>query len=135
MSSFLDHGSAHIFLLAIGAGLGIRVVMHFVDKSRIKDEVESSGGRIISIRWNPFGRGWFLEKNERHYFVVNTDRSGATVPQLVRPASSQGSIGPMYLGAKSARPRFIPRHPTKCGFGVNAEWRACPNCGMTTEFA
>ena len=42
MSSFLDHGSAHIFLLAIGAGLGIRVVMHFVDKSRIKDEVESS---------------------------------------------------------------------------------------------
>ena len=101
MSSFLDHGSAHIFLLAIGAGLGIRVVMHFVDKSRIKDEVESSGGRISLDSVEPLRGGWFLEKNERHYFVVNTDRSGATVSQLVRPASSQGSIGPMYLGAKS----------------------------------
>ena len=69
----------HIILLAIGASLGIRVVMHFVDKSRIKDEVESRGGRIISIRWNPFGRGWFLEKNERHYSVVYIDRTGATV--------------------------------------------------------
>ena len=57
----------HIFLFAVGVGLVIRVVMHFVDKSRIKDDVESKGGRINSINWNPFGRGWFFEKNERHY--------------------------------------------------------------------
>ena len=52
----------HIYLLVIGAGLAIRIVMHFVDKSRIKDEVEAKGGRIISIRWNPFGRGWFSKR-------------------------------------------------------------------------
>jgi len=63
-------------LFAIVAGLAFRVVMHFVDKNRIKDEVETKGGRIVSIRWNPFARGWFFEKNERHYDVTYTDRSG-----------------------------------------------------------
>jgi len=43
----------HIFLFAVGVGLVIRVVMHFVDKSRIKDDVESKGGRIISIKLEP----------------------------------------------------------------------------------
>jgi len=74
MSSFLDHGSAHIFLLAIGAGLGIRVVMHFVDKSRIKDEVESSGGRIISIRWNPLRAG-LVSRKERAALLRSQYRS------------------------------------------------------------
>src|ERR1700741_4188206 len=63
-------------LFAIAAGLAFRVVMHFVDKNRIKDEVEAKGGRIVSISWNPFARGWFFEKNERHYDVTYTDRSG-----------------------------------------------------------
>jgi hypothetical protein len=135
MSSFLDHGSAHIFLLAIGAGLGIRVVMHFVDKSRIKDEVESSGGRIISIRWNPFGRGWFLEKNERHYSV------SIPIGRRHRSATCKTSFFTGVYWAdvprgEEPRPRFIPRHRcSQCGYAVNAEWRACPNCGKSTEFA
>lgn len=80
----------HIYLLVIGAGLAIRVVMHFVDKSRIKDEVESKGGRIISISWNPFGRGWFFEKNERHYSVTYTDRAGATVSTICKTSLFTG---------------------------------------------
>ena len=56
-----------MFLIAIHAAAAFRVAMHFVDKNRIKNEVESKGGRVVSISWNPFARGWFFEKNERHY--------------------------------------------------------------------
>jgi hypothetical protein len=125
-----------IFLLAIGAGLAIRIVMHFVDKRRIKDEVESRGGRIISISWNPFGRGWFFEKNERHYSVTYTDRSGATLEADCKTSLFTGVYWADGPKTEEPKPRFIPLHRcSKCGYAIDAEWRACPNCGKSTEFA
>ena len=125
-----------LFLLAISAGLAIRVVMHFVDKNRIRDEVESKGGRIVSISWNPFGRGWFFEKNERHYSVIYTDRSGAQVSASCKTSWFSGVYWAEEPRPEEPRPRFIARHRcSKCGYAINAEWRACPNCGKATEFA
>ena len=125
-----------IFLLAIGAGLAIRIVIHFVDKRRIKDEVESRGGRIISISWNPFGRGWFFEKNERHYSVTYTDRSGATLEADCKTSLFTGVYWADGPKTEEPKPTFIPRHRcSKCGYAIDAEWRACPNCGKSTEFA
>src|SRR5574341_605286 len=68
-----------LLAIVLLAALAFRIVMHFVDKNRIKDEVEDKLGRIVSIRWNPFGRGWFFEKGERHYDVTYVDRSGQTI--------------------------------------------------------
>jgi hypothetical protein len=48
----------------------------FLDKGRIRDYVEGQGGRVVSISWAPFGRGWFGEKEERIYEVVYYDREG-----------------------------------------------------------
>jgi len=125
-----------IFLLALGAGIAIRLVLHFVDKGRIKDEIESKGGRVISIRWHPFGRGWFFEKNERHYAVTYTDRSGAVVSTSCKTSLFTGvywADGPKLAEPK---PRILPRHRcSECGYAINTEWRACPNCGKATEFA
>lgn len=39
-----------LITLAVGAAVAIRVMMHFVDKNRIRDEIEGKGGRIVSIR-------------------------------------------------------------------------------------
>jgi ribosomal protein S27AE len=128
--------NASILLIGLLAAIAIRVAMHFIDKNRIKDEVESKLGRVVSIAWNPFGRGWFFEKNERHYDVTYVDRSGATVSTTCKTSLFTG----VYWadGAKSAEPppRLMPRHLCgKCGYALSAEWRACPNCGKATEFA
>ena len=128
--------NASILLIGLLAAIAIRVAMHFIDKNRIKDEVESKLGRVVSIAWNPFGRGWFFEKNERHYDVTYVDRSGATVKTTCKTSLFTG----VYWadGPKSAEPppRLMSRHLCgKCGYALSAEWRACPNCGKVTEFA
>ena len=128
--------NASFLLIALLAAIAIRIVMHFVDKHRIKDEVESKLGRVVSIAWNPFGRGWFFEKNERHYDVTYIDRSGTTVSTSCKTSLFTG----VYWadGPKSADPppRLMSRHLCgKCGYALSAEWRACPNCGKATEFA
>jgi double zinc ribbon protein len=123
-----------LFLIAISIALLVRVAMHFIDKNRIKDEVESKGGRIVSISWNPFARGWFFEKNERHYAVTYLDGSGATVSTTCKTSLFTGvywAEGPTLQ--KEPAP-IIPRHHCpKCGYAINAEWRACPNCGQATN--
>jgi hypothetical protein len=125
-----------LLVVAIFGALAIRLVMHFVDKARIKGEVESQGSRVISIKWNPFGRGWFFEKGERHYDVVYIDRSGGTF--------SSGCKTSLFTGVYWAEGPLVREPPTPlmarhrcahCGYALSAEWRACPQCGKATEFA
>ena len=123
------------FLVIVGA-IAFRIVMHFVDKGRIKDEVETRLGRIESITWNPFGRGWFFERGERHYDVTYIDRSGETVSTSCKTSFFTGVYWAEGPGVSETLPRFISRHLCgKCGYALKTDWRACPNCGKTTEFA
>jgi len=127
--------SHNLIFVALLIALAIRIAMHFVDKNRIKDEIEAKGGRVLSISWNPFGRGWFFEKGERHYAVTYTDVSGATISTGCKTSFFTGvywAEGPRT----ETPPRVIPRHRcSACGYALSIDWRACPNCGKTTEFA
>ena len=122
-------------LIAVGA-LALRMVMHFVDKRRIQDEVEAKLGRIVSIAWNPFGRGWFFEKGERHYDVIYIDRFGKTIAIGCKTSLFTGvywADGPQVV---EPPPRIMARHLcSKCGYALQIQWRACPNCGQATGFA
>ena len=110
--------------------------MHFVDKNRIKDEVETKLGRVVSISWNPFGRGWFFEKGERHYDVTYVDRSGETVSTSCKTSFFTGVYWAEGPRISEPPPRLMSRHLcAKCGYALNVEWRACPNCGKATELA
>jgi uncharacterized OB-fold protein len=125
-----------LLAMVLLAALAFRVVMHFVDKNRIKDEVEGKLGRIVSIHWNPFGRGWFFEKGERHYDVTYVDRSGQTVSTGCKTSLFTGVY--WAEGPKLTEPpaRIVSRHLcSKCGYSLNIDWRACPNCGKATGFA
>jgi hypothetical protein len=123
-------------LLGILAAIAIRVAMHFVDKSRIKEEVESHRGRVVSISWNPFGRGWFFEKGERHYNVTYVDQSGQTISTSCKTSLFTGVYWAEGPSISEPPPRMISRHLCfNCGYALSAEWRACPNCGQATKFA
>ena len=131
----MDQRYFYGFLFVV-AGILVRVAMHFVDKNRIKDEVETKLGRVVSITWNPFGRGWFFERGERHYDVTYVDRSGETVSTSCKTSFFTGVYWAEGPRISEPPPRFMSRHLcAKCGYSLNTEWRACPNCGKATELA
>lgn len=123
-------------VLAVGAAVAIRIAMHFVDTKRIREDIEGKGGRIVSIKWNPFGRGWFFEKNERHYAVTFVDRSGASRSVDCKTSLFTGVYWTEPQEIEKPRPQLVSRHRcSQCGYSLSREWRACPNCGKATEFA
>jgi hypothetical protein len=63
---------AAVIVLAIAFWLFARSM----DRDRITNYVQERGGRIVSISWAPFGKGWFGEKEERIYEVVYYDKAG-----------------------------------------------------------
>src|SRR5438477_10684466 len=70
-------GGAGIVILVLVVGIGIWAFSFSMDKGRITDYVQQRGGRIVSISWAPFGKGWFGEKEERIYEVVYYDKEGS----------------------------------------------------------
>ncbi|MGO8689195.1 MAG: hypothetical protein ACLQLG_06140 [Thermoguttaceae bacterium] len=62
-----------IFLVMALIGISIRLVAGGMDRERIEDYIRQRGGRIISVTWSPFGKGWFGEQNARIYEVVYYD--------------------------------------------------------------
>ena len=98
---------------------------------------ETRRGRAVSIVWNPFGRGWFFEKGERHYDVTYVDRhSGGTVTVGCKTSMFTGVYWADGETATEAPRRILSHHRcAKCGYAIQVEWRACPNCGKETEFA
>lgn len=69
-------GVIGLFLLFILGGLGIWIFSMSLDKGRIGDYVRQRGGRVVSVSYAPFGKGWFGEKSDRIYEVVYYDRDG-----------------------------------------------------------
>jgi hypothetical protein len=60
----------------IGVGLMFRLLAGNMDHQRIRDYIQSHGGRVLSCAWSPFGRGWFGEKSDRIYEVSYLDKDG-----------------------------------------------------------
>jgi hypothetical protein len=69
-------GITVLVVLVIVVVIGIWVFSMSLDKNRITDYIQQRGGRIVSISWAPFGKGWFGEKEERIYEVVYYDNTG-----------------------------------------------------------
>lgn len=117
-----------VFIAALAA-VAIRVAVHFMDKNRIRKEIESRGGRVVSIAWNSFARGWFFEKNERHYDVSYLDRSGARLSTTCKTSFFTGvywAEGPAMLAQSRAVSRW---RCAKRSYSLQTDWQSCPHCG------
>lgn len=60
-------------LLAVGLALAAIAVIYYIamrmDRERINEYLGYQGSEVLSITWEPFGRGWFGEKDSRIYLV------------------------------------------------------------------
>jgi hypothetical protein len=72
----MEVGVILLFFLGVAAVIAIRLGAGSLDKDRIADYIRERGGRVISIDWAPFGKGWFGDKNDRIYEVVYYDGEG-----------------------------------------------------------
>ena len=62
--------------LVLLLGIGIRMFAGSLDHERIKAYIRENGGRVLEVRWEPFGPGWFGEKSDRIYSIRYLDREG-----------------------------------------------------------
>src|SRR5687767_12772414 len=65
-----------ILALIIILGIVCWIVARAMDGDRVKEYVESRGGKLLEKNWAPFGKGWFGEKNDRIYEVRYVDKDG-----------------------------------------------------------
>jgi hypothetical protein len=67
-----------IGLIAMGLALvvTIRIIAGSLDGERVERYIADRGWRLVSRNWDPFGPGWFGEKNARIYRIVYEDNEG-----------------------------------------------------------
>lgn len=56
--------------------LVIRLVAGSFDGERIEAYVREQGWKLVDKSWDPFGPGWFGEKDSRIYQIAYADREG-----------------------------------------------------------
>lgn len=69
-------GAAVLTVLVLTGVLVFGFYRAYADEGRITGYIRERGGRVVGIRFAPFGKGWFGEKEERMYEVVYYDKAG-----------------------------------------------------------
>ncbi len=70
MEVFLIFGG-FIFLAIV-----FRLIAGSIDGDRVEEYVSKQGWELLDRSWDPFGPGWFGEKDSRIYQIVYRDREG-----------------------------------------------------------
>lgn len=74
-SSFMIAPVAFGSLIAVA--VVIRLLAGSFDGDRVAAYIRGLGGELVERRWDPFGPGWFGEKDARIYAIIYRDRDGA----------------------------------------------------------
>lgn len=64
----------HVFPFLMAGGfilfiIILRLAAGGLDDGRVRDYITARGGRLLSLKWSPFGRGWAGSRDERIYEV------------------------------------------------------------------
>ena len=81
---------AFIIFLMIGLAIVIRLVAGSFDGDRVEQHIRDIGGELVDRSWDPFGPGWFGEKDSRIYQIIYRDRDGRLHRAHVKTAMMSG---------------------------------------------
>lgn len=79
-----------MFILVAICAAFIRLMAGSTDKTRVRNYIESQGGRMLDSQWSPFGKGWMGEKDARIYRVQFEDRFGNIREATVKTSMFSG---------------------------------------------
>jgi hypothetical protein len=65
-----------IFIVFIFIAIMIRLVAGSFDGERVETYIQERGWELVDKSWDPFGPGWFGEKDSRIYQIVYRDQDG-----------------------------------------------------------
>ena len=68
----------------------IRLIAGSFDGDRVEQYIREIGGELVDRSWDPFGPGWFGEKDSRIYEIVYRDREGRTHRAHVKTSMMSG---------------------------------------------
>ncbi len=66
-----------LIIVFVVLAIGIRLCAGALDGDRVERHVRDMGGELIDKSWDPFGPGWFGEKDSRIYEIIYRDSRGA----------------------------------------------------------
>lgn len=72
----MEGGVGILIVLVVLLAVVIRLVAGGMDRDRVGDYIRSRGGKVLSQDWEPFGPGWWGEKDSRIYRVRYADAEG-----------------------------------------------------------
>ena len=75
---------------AIVVAIFVRLIAGSFDGDRVEQYIRGIGGELIDRSWDPFGPGWFGEKDSRIYEIVYRDRDGRTHRAHVKTSMMNG---------------------------------------------
>ena len=65
-----------LIIFVICVAVVIRLLAGSFDGERVEQYIRAMGGELVDRSWDPFGPGWFGEKDSRIYQIVYRDRDG-----------------------------------------------------------
>ncbi|NNJ27788.1 hypothetical protein [Alienimonas chondri] len=119
------------FLPVLAFVVGLRIANHFFDQSRITQTVEEAGGTVQDISWEPFARGWWGEKGERHYQVWYRTAEGRVTGRRCNTSMLTGVYWADDRPLAADRPTAPRGGRTRaaCDEPLKRRWKLCPQCG------
>lgn len=77
-------------IIIITLAIAIRLIAGSCDEERIRNHISEIGGELIDKKWDPFGPGWFGEKNARIYVITYKDSNANTHQAHVKTSMFSG---------------------------------------------
>lgn len=79
-----------IILAFIMIALFFRVVAGTFDGDRVEEYIKGRGWQLLDKSWDPFGPGWFGEKDSRIYRILYRDQDGSVHEAHVKTSMFSG---------------------------------------------